>query len=41
MATKDLHLDHLNIKTTFLHGDLDEEIYMAQPQEFMVKVKEN
>ena len=31
VATEDLHLDQLDAKTTFLHGDLDEEIYMAHP----------
>ena len=31
MATEDLHLEQLDVKTTFFHGDLDEEIYMAQP----------
>ena len=31
LAAKDLHLEQLDVKTTFLHGDLDEEIYMAQP----------
>ena len=41
MATKDFHLEQLDVKTTFLHGDLDEEIYMAQPQGFEVKGKEN
>ena len=27
-----LNLYHLNVKTTFLHGELDEEIYMEQPE---------
>ena len=31
VATKDLHLEQLDVKKIFLHGDLDEEIYMAQP----------
>ena len=29
----------MDVKTTFLHGDLDEEIYMKQPEGFMVKGK--
>ena len=41
VATEDLHLEHLDFKTTLLHCDLDEEIYMAQPQRFGVKGKEN
>ena len=41
MATGSFHLEQLDVKTTFLQGDLDEEIYMAQPQRFEVKDKEN
>ncbi|GJV43321.1 retrovirus-related pol polyprotein from transposon TNT 1-94 [Tanacetum coccineum] len=32
VATENLHLEQLDVKTTFLHGDLDEDIYMTQPQ---------
>jgi ATP-binding cassette subfamily B (MDR/TAP) protein 1 len=34
VALEDLELLQLDVKTTFLHGDLDEEIYMEQPQGF-------
>ena len=29
----------MDVKTTFLHGDLDEEIYVKQPEGFTVKGK--
>nr|GEU47645.1 hypothetical protein [Tanacetum cinerariifolium] len=36
----DLHLEQLDMKTTFLHGSLEEEIYMLQPEGFEQKGKE-
>jgi hypothetical protein len=27
----------MDVKTIFLHGDLEEEIYMKQPEGFIVK----
>lgn len=32
VAQFDLELVQLDVKTTFLHGDLDKEIYMTQPK---------
>ena len=33
----DLEVEQMDVKTTFLHGDLDEYIYMKQPEGFIVK----
>ena len=38
VAHFDLELHQLNVKTIFLNGDIEEEIYMVQPDSFEVKV---
>jgi hypothetical protein len=40
LVVKDFHLEQFDVKTIFLHGDLEEKIYMKQPQRFEVKGKE-
>ncbi|KAI4338352.1 hypothetical protein L6164_016691 [Bauhinia variegata] len=35
-ASLDLEVEHMDVKTAFLHGDLEENIYMKQPKCFVV-----
>nr|GEW90472.1 hypothetical protein [Tanacetum cinerariifolium] len=32
VAVENLHLEQLDVKTTFLHGEIDEDIYMTPPE---------
>jgi hypothetical protein len=41
VAHYDLELHQINVKATFLNGDLYENIYMAQPKGFVMEGKEN
>ena len=33
----DIEIEQMDVKTTFLHGDIEEEIYMKQFEGFTVK----
>jgi hypothetical protein len=39
-GTFDLEIEYMDVKTTFLHGDLEEKIYIKQPEGFVVKSKQ-
>jgi hypothetical protein len=38
-STFDFEVEHMDVKTPFLHGDLEEEIYMKQPEGFAMNRK--
>ena len=41
VAMHDYELEQLDVKTAFLHGELEEDIYIDQPEGFIVPGKEN
>ena len=38
-ALRNLEIHQMDVKTTFLNGDLDEKIYMEQPKRFFLRDK--
>jgi len=40
-ALEDLDIQSIDIKTAYLYGDLDKEIYMEQPEGFKLPGKKN
>ena len=39
VAHYDLELHQMGVKTAFLNGDLEENVYMAQPKSFVMEGK--
>ena len=38
---EDMWLEQLDVKTTFLHGNLEKKIYMDQPEQYVKKREKN
>ena len=41
IAHFDLEFHQIDVKTTFLKGNLDEEVFMVQPERFVIPGKEH
>ena len=41
VSASDLELEQLDVKTTFLNGNVEEQIYMFQPNDFLYSIKED
>jgi hypothetical protein len=39
VSTFDFEIEQMDVKTSFLHGDLEEKIYMKKPEGYAVKGK--
>ena len=39
VVIEDMKLIQIDVKTTFLHGDLDEDVYMKQLESFVMKLE--
>ena len=37
VAVEKLHFEQLDVKTTFLHGDLEEDLYIIQSEMFIIQ----
>jgi len=40
VVAENLHLEQLDVKTAFFHGDLEEDIYIIQPQGYIMPGKD-